>query len=205
VCTSTINRVPARCPITSEPSSSSSATASNKLHPHYTGGIPNNTGGFFPRALVPSHIRNSRGSATASAVPRASRAVHQQTSHWHVRPSTSTSNSSLQTSLSLAACWTPFSCHLRTYNRMSTPRLYSTKYAGISKTTRIHTYRGQHQRTEVLAASRQAARKKLGLEQRGKAIHGMSAPCPKPHPSSLPLESEPACPCPIAKSALQLS
>ena len=70
VCTSTINRVPARCPITSEPSSSSSATASNKLHPHYTGGIPNNTGGFFPRALVPSHIRNSRGSATASAVPR---------------------------------------------------------------------------------------------------------------------------------------
>jgi hypothetical protein len=28
---------------------------------------------------------------------------------------------------------------------------------------------------------------------------GMSAPYPKPHPSSLPLESEPACPCPIAK------
>jgi len=28
---------------------------------------------------------------------------------------------------------------------------------------------------------------------------GMSAPYPKPHPSSLPLESEPACPCLITK------
>jgi len=61
--------VPAHCPITSEPSSSSSAMVSNKLHPHYTSGIPNNTSGFFPRALVPSHIRNSHGLATASAVP----------------------------------------------------------------------------------------------------------------------------------------
>jgi hypothetical protein len=139
MCTSTINRVPTCCPITSEPSLSLSATVSNKLHPHYTGGIPNNTGGFFPQVLIPSCICNSRGSATASTVPHASCAIHQQTSHWHVRPSTSMSNSSLQTSLSLAACWTPFSClalcHLRTYNRMSTPCLYSTKYAGISKTT----------------------------------------------------------------------
>ena len=40
------------------------------MHFPYTGGIPNNTGDFFPQALVPSRIRNSRGSATASAVPR---------------------------------------------------------------------------------------------------------------------------------------
>ena len=40
------------------------------MHFPYTGGIPNNTGDFFPQALVPSRIRNSRGSASASAVPR---------------------------------------------------------------------------------------------------------------------------------------
>jgi hypothetical protein len=70
MCAHQPSTVPAHCPITSEPSSSSSATVSNKLHPHYTSGIPNNTGGFFPRALVPSRIRNSHGLATTSAVPR---------------------------------------------------------------------------------------------------------------------------------------